>query len=439
VAGRREIEARAAAVERELEEHVLDYGRLAVVKAPPGSGKTWLLLKTVAAAYKARRRIAITTQTNSQADDICERFARDYASVPVIRFAGTGASPIPLGASVTWETSVGELPTGPCVVVGTAAKWGMVTIHNPFDLLCIEEAWQLSWADFMLLGQVAERFVLIGDPGQIPPVVSVDVARWETAPRPPHLAAPSVIESDTRLRAERWSLPASRRLPADAVDLVRPFYNFEFGAFAGPGERAVLGDRGGRSAIDRAIDQLREGSVSAITLPTPDSGPPLEYDEQVASAAANVVKALLARRAKAKLGEKTISVGPQHIGLVATHRVMNAAMELALPKALRGHVRVDTPERWQGLERPVMIAVHPLSGVLRPSAFDLETGRLCVMASRHLAGMVVLGRDHLGETLRGFIPTADQPIGRPDVSGRGLRDNLMFWERLEGAGRVSAV
>src|SRR5207249_8262289 len=65
-------------------------------------------------------------------------------------------------------------------------------------------------------------------------------------------------------------------------------------------------------------------------------------------------------------------------------------------------VRVDTPERWQGLECKVMVVVHPLSGVLRPSAFDLETGRLCVMASRHRAGMVVLSRDHLENTLKGY-------------------------------------
>ena len=38
-------------------------------------------------------------------------------------------------------------------------------------MLFVEEAWQMAWADFMLLGQVAPRFVLIGDPGQIPPVV----------------------------------------------------------------------------------------------------------------------------------------------------------------------------------------------------------------------------------------------------------------------------
>jgi hypothetical protein len=97
---------------------------------------------------------------------------------------------------------------------------------------------------------------------------------------------------------------------------------------------------------------------------------------------------------------------------------------------------VDTPERWQGLERPVMIVAHPLSGVVRPSAFDLETGRLCVMASRHLAGLVLVGRNHIGETLESHIPTADQAVGRPDVTGRGLFDNVRFWSALRDQGRI---
>jgi hypothetical protein len=85
-----------------------------------------------------------------------------------------------------------------------------------------------------------------------------------------------------------------------------------------------------------------------------------------------------------------------------------------------------------------MIVVHPLSGVLRPSAFDLETGRLCVMASRHQAGMIVLARAHLGATLEEFIPSASQAIGRRDVEGRGLRNNLGFWKRLSDGGRIIA-
>ena len=49
---------------------------------------------------------------------------------------------------------------------------------------------------------------------------------------------------------------------------------------------------------------------------------------------------------------------------------------------MRREMRVDTPERRQGLECPVMIVTHPLSGVLMPSAFDLETSRPCVMACK---------------------------------------------------------
>ena len=432
----------AQQVERELLEHVCDRGRLAIVQAPPGSGKTWLLLKAVEAAYKAKLRIAIATQTNSQADDICRRLVRDYKGLCATRFAGAGSAEVDFESDrIVWETDAKKLPPKHCIVIGTAAKWGLVTVHDPFDVLFVEESWQLAWADFMLLGQVAERFVMIGDPGQIPPVVSVDVRRWETAPRPPHRAAPQVLLEDPTLRRklQEWRLPGTRRLPHDAAAMVRAFYDFDFDAFSAPGARSVIADKGGKSAADRAIDLLREGSAVGVTVPTPDAGPPLEVDDELAATAVELVRRLVTREAKARIDDKTRKIAPEDIGLVATHRVMNSTLELALPKQLRGKVMVDTPERWQGLERPVMIVVHPLSGVLRPSSFDLETGRLCVMASRHLAGMFVLSRDHVSETLRSFIPIADQPLGRKDVAGRGLYDNQSFWERLEGAGRVVAA
>jgi len=436
---RNNIEAAASQIRRELSAHVADGGRLALVKAPPGSGKTSLLIESVVAAYQAGRRVAIAAQTNSQVDDICRRLAHHYPGVPAVRFARDGQSPIPLGPTIRWETRTDQLPPSRCVVVATAAKWALVSIHQPFAVLFIDEAWQLSWADFMLLGQVSERFVMIGDPGQISPVVSIDVSRWETSPRPPHIAAPQVILGDPGLHPEQWTLPASRRLPSDSVGLVKPFYDFDFGAYARAGERAVLCDGGGRAPADQTLDLLRDGSVAALTIPTDDSGPPLERDEELAELASTVVRRLMTRGTRVRIGGDTEPLRPEHIGLVATHRVMNTALELALPQDLRGRVQVDTPERWQGLERRIMIVVHPLSGVVRPSAFDLATERLCVMASRHLAGMIVLSRDHLRSTLDTCIPSAEQPVGRPDVTGRGLRDNLTFWESLEEQGRTIAA
>lgn len=431
-----DIETKVAAIEREVREHVADKGRLAVIQAPPGSGKTWLLLKTAAAAFALGRRVAIATQTNAQANDICQRFARDYPKLRVIRFASAQGAQLEFGISIGWQTETKELPNGKCIVVATSAKWSLINMHDPFDVVFVEEAWQMGWADFMLLGQVAERFVLIGDPGQISPVVSVDVARWETSPRPPHIAAPRVIFDDPRQRPERWQLPATRRLPHDAAVLVRQFYDFDFSATAQPGERAILASSDGKGAEDRVIDVLAHHSVAALTIPTPDEGPPMLHDAELAKHAAALVQRLLRRGARTRIGSKTLEITPEHIGMCATHRVMNSELALALPRSLQGKVAVDTPERWQGLERPVMILVHPLSGVLRPSSFDLETGRLCVMASRHTAGAVILTRDHVTETLASCIPSATQPVGRPDVSGRGLFDNLSFWSRLQETGQV---
>ena len=122
----------------------------------------------------------------------------------------------------------------------------------------------------------------------------------------------------------------------------------------------------------------------------------------------------------------------------ATHRKMNARMAEALPAAIADDITVDTPERWQGLERPIMVVIHPVSGVTEPTAFDLETGRLCVMASRHQVGLILVTRDHLASTLEDLTSAAEQHVGLPDVVGQGQARHEEFWERLRGDNRVVA-
>ena len=187
----RAIKEKVEETTEKLIRHVEDEARLAVVQAPPGSGKTYLLLKAATAAYKAKQRVAIATQTRSQADDICRRFSGMH--IPCIRFVAQGGVNVSQPSGVQAIARHQDLPQGRCIVVGTTAKWGLIQLGQAFDVLFVEEAWQMSWVDFMLLGQVAPRFVLIGDPGQIPPVVSIDASRWETAPRPPHRPAPELI------------------------------------------------------------------------------------------------------------------------------------------------------------------------------------------------------------------------------------------------------
>lgn len=437
-AERREALQRARhEVLNDLLHHVDARRPLMVLKAPPGSGKTYALLRAIALAAHRRLRVAVATQTNNQADDLCRRLAKEFPAVVTHRFAGSGYDPGDLGASVAVIHAGRELPHGPCVVVATTAKWACTRDAPSFDLVLVDEAWQMTWADFMLLSPLAPRFVLVGDPGQIAPTVTVETARWETAPRPPHRAAPAVILADAELPAEVRALPVTTRLPHDAAELVQTFYDFPFASWAAPGERAVRADPKRRRSpgVDDAIDLLATGSVALLTLPTPDAGP-VDDDAGVADAVARLVRRFINRRAAALVDGELRALLPSDIGVVATHRAMNARLAEALGP-LAGAVRVDTPERWQGLERKVMVAVHPLSGVSDPTEFDLATGRLCVMTSRHQAGLVLVSRDHVGDTLDGFAPSAAQAPGARDEAGRGHAQNADVWRWLHARGRVA--
>jgi hypothetical protein len=407
---------------------------VAVVKAPPGSGKTLLLCELVARLLPSAR-IAVATQTRSQANDLCARLARD-GHRPV-RFAKEGDSFPGLPATVSIVTSSKELPRGGAVVVATTKKWAAVTVNAPFDVLLVDEAWQMPWSAFMPLSRVAGRFVLVGDPGQIPPTVTVDTSRWETSPFAPHRPTPEVVQT-TGAPSLVAELPASRRLPHDTVELIQPFYDFAFGAWARPEDRGITMKRRGRTKLDAALDHLTGGSLMALTLPTADYIP--EVDDELVALTVDAIASLLARGTHVQMTDQPD--GPSrrlvaaHVGVSSTHRSTNEALARRLASTGLGDVKVDTPERWQGLQCDMMFALHPLSGVLMPSAFDLETGRLCVMASRHRGGLVIVSRDHVGDTLEETLPVADQAVGREDTSGRGLEQHLRLWRALMTAGRI---
>ena len=101
---------------------------------------------------------------------------------------------------------------------------------------------------------------------------------------------------------------------------------------------------------------------------------------------------------------------------------------------------VDTPEIWQGLERPVMIAKHPLSGLRRFDEFSLEPGRFCVMLSRHQLGCIVVGRDGVGDALESHShDCARRALGAENAEWAGWRAHSYVWNRLEQRGGLFRI
>jgi len=418
----------------QLRDFIASDGLCCVVKAPPGSGKSYNLLESLENAIGKGGRIAIAAQTNNQVDDLCVRFCERYPDNEIHRFSSKFYTPAPnFSSGVVVVTDKKELPEGASVMIGTVAKLGLVDFTDSYHVLLIDEAWQMTWADFLTLRDVSSRFVFIGDPGQIPPTVTISVDRWEVSPDAPHRATPDVILENPDLAKQTTvlNLDICRRLPFDSVSLVQTFYDFEFEALAKKGERYLKAKKASDgSSIDKAIDLLTNSSSVILTYPTGDDGAPIETDRELARVTADVVKRLLDRGSLISTNpteqEKPRKLTPDDIGIVSTHNQMNTAIQTELTGPL-SDIRVTTPERWQGLQRPVMIAVHPLSGVMFPSSFDLETGRLCVMASRHESACIFVTRDHVGETLDTHLPVADQALGRSDIVGRGHAQHTEFW------------
>ena len=420
-----------------LHDFVLSDGRLCVVKAPPGSGKSHNLVHALAELIDAPVRIAIAAQTNNQVDDLCRQIADAFVHADIVRFSSGGYTGT-LPSNVIIIDKVESLPSGSSLVVGTVAKWAISDVVDDYDVLFVDEAWQMTWADFLTLRDVASRYALIGDPGQIPPVVTIDVDRWEVSPVAPHRPAPDVILDSAELEPEttRLHLDTCWRLPHDSVGLVRTFYDFDFAAQATPGERFVRPrhDLDLAHRTDRAIATLAQSSTVILTHPSDTDGAVFDPDTELAQVVADLAARLVELECEYSAQPSDVvsprRLDPDSIGIVSTHNLMNTAIEHALPASMRGRhgIRVTTPERWQGLQRPVMIAVHPLSGIEIPSSFDLETGRLCVMASRHRSACFFVTRDNIGRTLDGHLPSADQALGRADVVGRGHAQHTAFWK-----------
>ncbi|MYS52898.1 helicase, partial [Streptomyces sp. SID6013] len=74
-------------------------------------------------------------------------------------------------------------------------------------------------------------------------------------------------------------------------------------------------------------------------------------------------------------------------------------------------VTVDTANRLQGREYDVTVVLHPLSGRPDATAFHLETGRLCVLASRHRHACIVVCREGVGALLDDYPSTEPVQLG----------------------------
>ncbi|MEV7970466.1 AAA family ATPase [Sphaerisporangium sp. NPDC088356] len=365
-----------------------------VVDSPPGAGKSTLVVRAAGHLAATGEPLMIIAQTNEQVDDLIVRLAAEHPDLPIGRLS---AADYAVPQRVVDKASVGtKLPDlgDPAVVVATADKWAWIG-DRKWPWAIVDEAYQMRSDKLLRIAGLFERALFVGDPGQLDPFSIVDGDRWAGLSWDPLQSAVAVLlRHNPDLPVHR--LPVSWRLPASAAPVVsEAFYPYTgFKAGTGPGDRGLSFAAGGmRTAYDVALEEAAASGWALYELPSRHT---VRTDAEAVQAVAVLAARLLQRApvTRSERGEHPVS--PDRVAIGAAHRDQVAAIQAA---GLPDGVTVDTANRLQGREYDVTIVLHPLSGRRDATAFHLESGRLCVLTSRHRHACVVVARAGIPELL----------------------------------------
>ncbi|MFF1683688.1 MULTISPECIES: AAA family ATPase [unclassified Streptomyces] len=386
-----------------------------VVDSPPGAGKSTLVVRAALELAEAGRPLMVIAQTNAQVDDLVLRLAEKNPELPVGRLHSSDTDPYDKAlddlANVRKSTKAGDLAPLP-VVISTAAKWAHVKDIDPWQHAIVDEAYQMRSDALLAVAGLFERALFVGDPGQLDPFAIVGAEQWAGLSYDPSASAvTTLLAHNPELPQHR--LPVSWRLPASAAPLVSgAFYPYTpFRSGTDHGDRSlgfeVASDGSGP---DRVIDEAAESGWGLLELP---AGHTPRTDPEAVRALAQVVRRLLERGGvtESERGPDPSPLTADRVAVGTAHRDQAAAVRSALADLGVTDVTVDTANRLQGREFDVTVVLHPLSGRPDATAFHLETGRLCVLASRHRHACIVVCRAGVPDLLDDHPSTEPVQLG----------------------------
>lgn len=406
-----------------------------VVDSPPGAGKSTLVVRAAVELAAAGEPLIVIAQTNEQVDDLIERLTEKAPELSIGRLSATDYVPserVARATGVRVAAKVAQLD-GAAILIGTAAKWATVQ-EGSWPWAIVDEAYQMRSDALLRVAGRFERALFVGDPGQLDPFSTVETSRWTGLTWDPMQSAVAVLlRHNPDLPVHR--LPVSWRLPASAAPVVAeafyPFTGFRAGTTAAE-RRLHLPRSGPGDAVDAAVETAASTGWALYELPARYT---LRTDLEATSACAALALRLLERGAVAfsERAPEGAPVTADRIAIGAAHRDQVAAIRSRLGAAGEG-ITVDTANRLQGREYDVTVVLHPLSGRRDATAFHLESGRLCVLASRHRHACIVVARAGIAELLDAHPSTEPVYLNAPVKFPDGWEANQAMLAHLKRIG-----
>ncbi|WP_115863053.1 AAA domain-containing protein [Halorussus litoreus] len=339
----------------------------ALVHGPPGTGKTYTIARTIRALVENGERVLLSAFTNRAVDNALEAL-REQGFEDVVR-VGTESGVREDMQDLRLEQAgdpgerAAELNEASVVAATTATCGSRVMREQSFDVALVDEASQLTEPEALAAVNLAERFVLVGDHQQLPPVVrtendlstSLFERLIEQSPK-----AGVMLDRQYRM---------SQRIQAFSS---REFYDGELRPASGKVAGQRLADLPEVTTADLP-DELRGGGGVAFVDPAgraEGNTNPAEADR-----VAEVVESFVAA-----------GVAPSEVGVIAPFRAQVAEIGRRVPSG----VTVDTVDRFQGSSKEVVVVSFVASEDLESPIFE-DYRRVNVALSRAKKSLVLVG------------------------------------------------
>lgn len=445
--GNIEVTTAAIAAMRDALEGVEPYERV-LLKAAAGAGKSYALRRMVAEASRHPNctRTGVTAFANKQVYPLAAELGKALGKDSVCLMpAKDRVNEVPQAA---WDACLvhqdyQSVPEDVKVILGTThklqgvARWLQGRLgpgangESLFDVLFVDEAWQLPLHRYRRIDRLAPIVVGVGDVGQLPPIDNNQNPWRGDATYNPYRAWPTVYPEGPTTWARE--LPAVWRPNAYQLGLWRAFYDDwdELNCVAGPHDRSV--SLGALHDEARAVwTQVASGLPTLLEVEGLEEAEAPDVDQPLLG----VLEALLSELLEAGCslrsthyddhgspdGELARSFDSDGDPLIAVLATRNAAVDDATEMVERlvekhslpdGVIIASTVDSWQGQTNGITVALHPLSGAVALDEFNSAFGRLAVTCTRATHGLLILSRAGLDGVLATAAARPGTPLGEP--------------------------
>jgi len=368
----------------------------ALVHGPPGTGKTYTLARTVRALVADGQRVLLSAFTNRAVDNAIEAL-EEQGFTAVVRWGSESGVRDDMQAyrmerAGDPEDRAATLQEASVVAATTAACGSRALKSQSFDVAVVDEAGQLTEPGTFLATNLADRFVLVGDHQQLPPVVrsAGGVDSDDTADLQRSLFERLIEENpEAGVMLDR-QYRMNQRVQYFSS---REFYDGQLRPASGEVAAQRLGDLPGVD-VETLPPELRD-AVSFVDPGGTDEGNsnPVEADR-----VAELVAAF-----------REAGVAAEDIGVIAPFRAQVAEISRRLPD-----VAVDTVDRFQGSATEVIVVSFVATGDLDSPIFE-DHRRVNVALTRAKRTLVLVGdAEALGSVA--FYERMLEWAGRPSDS-----------------------